>query len=542
VANGIVNVASFALTAQPNGSIAPGSMVVIFGTNMGPAALQQAGAYPLPTTLGGTSVKVTSGGVTADGIMIYTSPSQISAIIPSAMPAGAATLTVTYNGKTTLPAAFKIVPNSFGIFAANQGGSGPGVITNGTSQVVLNTNAVNPGEVAVIWGTGLGAVKGNEAAGALPGDLTGLPVEVNVGGQSAAIIYRGRSGCCAGVDQIAFTVPADTNGCRVPVTVKINDVVSNPTSIAVASAGSRTCSDQTGPTAVDMQRYSASGATVARIALTRTNTLTITKPISVTITTDTATATFFKYSAAQLNTARNPFNAMNVGSCSVISVSGTSAFPQAYPDSFPLDPIAAVSLDAGANITVTGPGGAKTLLKGRDSVHPTGSPAYYSGSLAFTTALPAYLEPGTITVSGTGGKDVGPFTATVDVPAILKWTNMDSVLTVNRAAGQLVTWTGGDPAGTVIINGTSLVNSTGITNLSGAAFTCYAKASDGQFTIPASVLLSLPVNSSNSNVLGFQYGRLQVGTNTALKGFTPSGIDFGYSFASMDAERLVDYQ
>lgn len=70
--NGIVNVASFALAGQPNGAIAPGSVVVIFGSNMGPAILQQAGAYPLPITLGGTSVKVTSGTTTTDAIMIYT--------------------------------------------------------------------------------------------------------------------------------------------------------------------------------------------------------------------------------------------------------------------------------------------------------------------------------------------------------------------------------------------------------------------------------------------------------------------------------------
>jgi hypothetical protein len=291
-----------------------------------------------------------------------------------------------------------------------------------------------------------------------------------------------------------------------------------------------------------MQRYSLNGASVARIALTRTSTLTTTKPIQITTTYDVATATFFKYSAAQLNTARNPFNAMNAGSCSVVAVSGLSAFVQAYADSFPLDPIVPVSLDAGASITVTGPGGAKTLLKGRDSVHPTGSAAYYSGSLSPTGTLPGYLEPGTFTVSAAGGKDVGPFTATVDIPAILKWTNMDSVLTVNRAAGQLVTWTGGDPAGTVIISGTSLINSGSITNLSGATFSCIAKTSDGQFTIPSSVLLSLPVNSSNANILSFQYGRLQVGTNTALRGLTASGIDFAYSFASLDAERLVDYQ
>ncbi len=47
---------------------------------------------------------------------------------------------------------------------------------------------------------------------------------------------------------------------------------------------------------------------------------------------------------------------------------------------------------------------------------------------------------------------------------------------------------------------------------------------------------------SNSNIFGYQYGRMQRGTNAALKGFTASGMAFGYSFATLDAERLVDYQ
>lgn len=50
------------------------------------------------------------------------------------------------------------------------------------------------------------------------------------------------------------------------------------------------------------------------------------------------------------------------------------------------------------------------------------------------------------------------------------------------------------------------------------------------------------MNGSNSDIFGYQYGRMQVGINTTLKGFTASGMAFGYSFATLDAERLVDYQ
>ena len=523
--NGIVNVASFAYAGLPNGDIAPGSMVVIFGSNMGPATLQQAGAYPLPTSLGGTSIKVTSGSTTTDAIINYTSAGQIAAIIPSNTPAGAATLTVTYNGKSSAPAAFKIVPNSFGIFAANQGGSGPGIIANASSQVFGLNSAANPGDAAVIWGTGLGAVTGNEAAGPLPGDMSSVPVEVYVGTTKATVTYRGRSGCCAGVDQITFTVP-NVTGCRVPVTLKINNVVSNYTSMPIAPAGTRTCSDANGPSTSDLQRFSINGASIGSVVLLRINS-SITVPFvgSITTSADTGAASFAKYTAQQLNTSSNPFNTATIGACTVYTFKGSNTAAS--------DPVIPTSLDAGTAITVAGAAGTKQLTK-----LTTGPVTNYSGLFtSLTGSGPAYLEPGTFTISGPGGADVGAFQTTVTVPAVLKWTNMDSVVNVTRSAGQQVTWTGGDPAGTVSIIGSSTSSTSA--DAVGASFYCTAKASDGQFTIPPAVLLSLP---NSVSISGVPTGSLLLGTNTNPKAFTASGLDLGFALATVDAFKTLTYQ
>jgi uncharacterized protein (TIGR03437 family) len=520
--NGVVNVASFAFAGLPNGDIAPGSMVVIFGTNMGPATLQQAGTYPLPTSLGGTSVKVTSGGTITDAIINYTSAGQIAAIIPSNTPPGSASLIVTYNGKASAPASFKVVSNSFGVFAANQGGSGPGIIANAASKVFGLNSAANPGEAAVIWGTGLGAVNGNEAAGPLPGDMTSVPVEVYVGGVKATVTYRGRSGCCAGVDQITFTVPAVT-GCRVPVTLKINNVVSNYTSMPIAAAGTRICSDAGGPSAADLQRFSVNGASIGAVVLTRLGT-SVTVPIVGTTTTnsDVGAATFFKYSADQLNTSQNPFNTTTIGACTVSFFKGSSSSAS--------DPVLPLTLDAGTSISVAGAAGTRQLTR------LTAGLTTYSGALSAPTG-PGYLEPGTFTISGPGGANVGAFQTTIAVPAVLQWTNMDNVVNINRAAGQLITWNGGDPAGTVIIIGTS-TSGTAADSV-GATFLCTAKASDGQFTIPAAVTLSLPVSPT---VQGVPVGSLLVGTSTAVKSFTASGLDMGFAVATVDALKTLSYQ
>jgi uncharacterized protein (TIGR03437 family) len=274
-AGGVVNVASYAYADLPGGAIAQGSIFGIFGKNLGPSPYVVPSGYPIPTTLSGTSVKVTSGSVTADAPIFLTAAGQITALLPSNVPAGNATLTVTYNGQTSAPASFKVAANSFGTFTMNSGGSGPGAITNTAGATYGYNSAANPDETAIIYGTGLGPVQGNEAGGALPGDQPNLPVEVWVGATKATVSYRGRSGCCAGLDQISFIVP-NVTGCRVPLVVKINNVVSNSSTIAIAPKGTRACSDPGGPSSADLAKFasqantSVGGITLARVASSTT--------------------------------------------------------------------------------------------------------------------------------------------------------------------------------------------------------------------------------------------------------------------------------
>ena len=70
---GVVNAASYALSGLPNSGIPQGGMFIVFGTNLGPATLQNATSFPLPTDLVGTSISVTVSGTTTEAIMIYTS-------------------------------------------------------------------------------------------------------------------------------------------------------------------------------------------------------------------------------------------------------------------------------------------------------------------------------------------------------------------------------------------------------------------------------------------------------------------------------------
>ena len=176
--NGVVNAASYAAPGLPGSTIAQGSIFIVFGTGMGPATLAQSSGFPVPTAFSGTSLSVTVGTTTVKPYILYVSDGQLAAVMPSATPVGTASLVVTYNGEASARALFQVTANSFGIFTQNSAGSGPGIVTNasvrvnGIDTLVTNTTAMKPGDVGIIWGTGLGPVTGDEGGGALPGDMT----------------------------------------------------------------------------------------------------------------------------------------------------------------------------------------------------------------------------------------------------------------------------------------------------------------------------------------------------------------------------------
>jgi uncharacterized protein (TIGR03437 family) len=126
---GVLNAASNALPGLPNAAIAQGSIFLVYGTGLGPpppaGASVTSAPFPLPTVLpapSGTSISVTVGNTSVDALMIYTSPTQIAAVLPSRIPAGAGQITVSYKGASSAPAPIQVGANSFGIFTLNQGG------------------------------------------------------------------------------------------------------------------------------------------------------------------------------------------------------------------------------------------------------------------------------------------------------------------------------------------------------------------------------------------------------------------------------------
>ena len=176
-------------------------------------------------------------------------------------------------------------------------------------------------------------------------------------------------------------------------------------------------------------------------------------------------------------------------------------------------PIASVSLNAGPTLTVKGPSGSRTII----GIPVPGTVGPYYKGVKFGTGTPGnFFDPGHYTVTGTGGKDVGAFTASIDVPSTpFVWTNIPSLLTpLDRSKDLTINWTGGIPNTQVTVVGGSGTS----------AFLCAAPVSAGQLTIPSYVLLNLsPTGSSSSS----PRGQLTLG-NRSVSFFTASGLDLAW--------------
>ncbi len=536
-ADGVVNNASYAPAGLPNSSIAQGSIFAIFGSNLGPAALAQQPSYPLQKTLAGTSVKVTVGGTAVDAIPIYTVAGQVGAVLPSKTPTGAGTVTVTYNGATSSSHAITVVPSSVGMFTLNQAGTGPAVITDANYNVITISNSAKPGQPLIIWGTGVGPITGDDAATPAPTDLP--HPKVYIGGAVATVTYAGRSGCCSGLDQIVVTVPSGVSGCYVSVAVVTNNnVASNSTTLPVMPNGGA-CSDPNGVGSSDLTGLLGKDKiNLGYLSLGRTTTQTpgITVPGVGTIggsTTkeDFGSGIFYRYTPQQLAYSQGLFQQTSIGSCAVFRYMGSSASGT--------DPVRPVPLDAGASITLTGGTSPQTLA--RDATL-----GFYTTPVTGTNPLLFIPDAGgTFTfANGSGGADVGAISnASIALGAPIIWTNMDSITNVNRANDLPITWTGGN-AGTYvqISGGSAFINGTDTSSAQYVSFVCEAPASAGNFSVPAAVLLQLPVGGTSVGGISIPTGSLSVGNYANPVKFTATGIDLGYVSAYVTSGKTVNYQ
>jgi len=209
--NGVINAFSGAV-----GAVAPGEIVSIFGSGLGPitgvalAFDPQSGQLPVS----GPGVSVTWNGIPAP--LYFVRADQLNVQVPYELDGAAeALLAVTVNGQASEVVTIPIAATHPGLFprAWNQDGT-----------VNSSDNPASAGGIIVLYATGQGVTSPPSRTGALPRDIFLEPTAVTslrIGGENAEILFRGQAPGTAGVMQINARVPAGMASGSVPVVLMV---------------------------------------------------------------------------------------------------------------------------------------------------------------------------------------------------------------------------------------------------------------------------------------------------------------------------------
>ncbi len=208
-----VPAASYSATAP----VTAEGIVAAFGTSLA-TSLQSATTLPLPTTLGGTFIKVKDSlNVMRDAPLFFVSAGQVNYQIPVGTANGTATVTLTASDGTISSGTIQVASVSPTLFSANSSGNGVAAasllrITAGGAQTfepiaqfdaVQNKNvplAVSLGPTTdqlflILFGSG---VRGRSSLAA---------TSATIGGLSSEVLFASAQGGFVGLDQINLRVP-----------------------------------------------------------------------------------------------------------------------------------------------------------------------------------------------------------------------------------------------------------------------------------------------------------------------------------------------
>jgi len=214
------------------GAIAPGELVVVYGSGLGSATLAGAeldSSGRLTRSVGGTQVLFN--GTAAP--LVYARADQVAAIVPSAV-AGQPTakIQVQYQNQSSPSFSIPVSQTAPGLFTVDQTGRGQGAILNQDNTLNGRLNAAPRGSIVVLWATGQGPSDPDWAEDELAAEPLPKPtnhVKVTIGGQEGEILYAGAAPGMAAVMQVNVRVPAGIKtGSAIPVVLTIGTGSSQP--------------------------------------------------------------------------------------------------------------------------------------------------------------------------------------------------------------------------------------------------------------------------------------------------------------------------
>jgi uncharacterized protein (TIGR03437 family) len=178
------------------GPVAPGELVVIYGSG-----------------LGGVRT-VLFNGVAAP--LLYATPGQVEAVAPYAVSGGSVQVVAQNAGAASAPVAVVAAPTAPGVFTADGSGRGQAAAVNQDGTRNGTAAPAAAGSVLSLYATGEGqtlpaGVDGKPASAPLPQPVA--PVTATIGGVPAVVRYAGGApGLIAGVMQVNVVVPGGVSG------------------------------------------------------------------------------------------------------------------------------------------------------------------------------------------------------------------------------------------------------------------------------------------------------------------------------------------
>lgn len=234
-------------------SVAPGSWVEIYGSNLAPEKGQWAGSNfngnNAPTSLDGVEVLI--GGQNA--FVEYISSTQINAQLPSTIPTGGPLSLTVMNGTTAsnslditvnavepgllAPASFQIGGKQYVVALLPDGATY--ILPAGAISGVASRPA-QPGDTITLYGVGFGEVTPDTPAGQIVSQSNELaqPLQIQFGQTPAQLTYDGLAPSFVGLYQFNVVVPQVPDNLLTPLTFNLGGVAGTQTLYIAVQQGS----------------------------------------------------------------------------------------------------------------------------------------------------------------------------------------------------------------------------------------------------------------------------------------------------------------
>ena len=228
-AGGVVEAAQFGPT------LAPGGIGSLFGVELA-GEVAQATAVPLPTELAG--VQVHFNGIPAP--LFFVSPNQMNFQVPFETPLGGQVeVSVIRDGEASGPEVVEVTQYAPGIFA-NPATGEPIVTRHPDGSLINAANPARPGDVLIIFATGVGDVSNPPPTGATalgsPLSVASVLPSVTVGAAQAQVFFAGLTPGFVGLAQINIQLPDSLPaGNTLEMVVDFAGSASQPVNLPVAS-------------------------------------------------------------------------------------------------------------------------------------------------------------------------------------------------------------------------------------------------------------------------------------------------------------------